>query len=375
MAKFVYVLGVQKIHCYSVKDDGSLLPLGPIPADGYILGPCNNSKYPLGDNYLFTAGSDSVTGMPGIDVYQVQQDGSLNQVVDHYTKGLEAEQSAVTSAFTVMQWPGTASYFAYIGADTVRPSPAESIEILGYKFTPPGNMEYMGPATSNLPSFIQGPIDALVSAPGEDGAQTAPRLYGLYGSGEGQATYAASFSSSAFGKLSYDDSGKLAVVGGIFLAVCPNQKFLYIGYMSGTEDGEPTGNGGEVFGFRIDGGKFAPIGNTELSDELMAIAASPDGKYLIAGTGRGELLAFSIGPDGRLEKSSTQMNGAHASARPKNKTGGGMAGLAVDPESQYVYYAFGSSVSVRKIEADGNLSPIPGVDVGEEVGDIAIFEV
>lgn len=128
-------------------------------------------------------------------------------------------------------------------------------------------------------------------------------------------------------------------------------------------------------GFRIDGSEFVPIGNAGLSDELMAIAASPDGKYLIAGTGRGELLAFSIGPHGGLEKSGTQTTGAHASTRPARKTGGGMAGLVVDPQSQYVYYALGTNVFVRKIEADGNLSPIPGVDVGEDLDDIAIFEV
>ncbi len=107
----------------------------------------------------------------------------------------------------------------------------------------------------------------------------------------------------------------------------------------------------------------------------MAIETSPDGKYLFAGMGNGAVFALPIGPDGKLKNTEAKMSNANAFTRPANKTGGGMAGLAVDPDGQYVYYVLGAYIYVRKIEADGKLSPVPGIDGEEELGDLVIFEV
>jgi len=158
-----------------------------------------------------------------------------------------------------------------------------------------------------------------------------------------------------------------------FLAIHPNQKFLYcVGSVK--IDGKPTGG---VAGFSLD----AKTGKIEQLNQQSArnggpchIVVDPAGKnVLIANYGGGSVLAYPIGDDGKLKDASSFIQHVGKSANPKRQEGPHAHSVNVSKDGRFAMVAdLGlDKVLVYKLDgATGKLTPNdpPYVDTAPGAG-------
>lgn len=353
MTKFVYVLELGSIYPYALQPDGSLSSLGAPVQCAYAdhIAYSNTSKFPPGEDYLFIGSIGyMMNGQPmdrGISVYHVEKDGSLTLRVDHFPTELGSEYIAA------LWWDKTSKYFIY-GAQRETIDETRSV-IRGFQFTKPSSMVSLGDVTSSRPDAVYGLISGLdvVSARGTGNQPSTPSPYVFSLYSHGGTTWIASFRTSTFGLLGYEDSA-VCGGGGLVLVASPNGNFAYVL----SDDGST----GHIDGFKVQAGQFTSLGTVaELPGPGSAGVVSPDEKYLFVSSdvnplsdpGPSLVFSYKIGPDGFLTKADQKPCGRATTA------------LTVEPGGQYLYApADDSLVYIYEINSDGTLTPKPPASVG-----------
>ncbi len=182
---------------------------------------------------------------------------------------------------------------------------------------------------------------------------------GTYTRGSSKGIYAARFESA---------TGKLGAIGLVaetpnptFLAVHPNQRFLYAVNEIAEYEGQAAGS---VSAYSID----AATGGLTLLNRVSARGRGPchlsvdkTGKWLfVANYGGGSTAAFPIQPDGKLGEASAFFQHAGSSVHPQRQTAPHAHMAAVSPDSRFLMVpdlGLDQVVAYRLDAAKGGLTP------------------
>ncbi len=147
----------------------------------------------------------------------------------------------MSTAFTAMRWRKR-RVICYISAYMPSTPGDVGTEILGYGFTPPGNMEYIGNTTSNLPPFLEGNVTALQSVTdhGPHGDETAPRIYAVYADRKAEHVCRLIFV-FRFWKIELPKQRRTVHCRGFFLQYLPTRNSYTSDYMSDIAEGRLPG--------------------------------------------------------------------------------------------------------------------------------------
>jgi 6-phosphogluconolactonase (cycloisomerase 2 family) len=331
------------IYSYSITQTGELVRVGsPALPAGLFLAAAGST--------LFSVRSGPPESSGYLDVFNINDNGSLTPVVKDYTKGVTNRPQSLAA----MTLPGTTNSVVFVGGDKG--------EIVTFRFVG-SQIESIGP--SNILNYKSGEMVAMnVDA-------ESRYLYGAIEHPEvnpdgqlGGWGALGSFFLSSFGVLSYTDQIRIDDFSIKAFAVNPGGKFIYAVTVL-TRD---------VFGFRVDQGKFSPIGVVAaLPSGGTHAAMSMDGRYLYAtarnaldGQWVGVIMAWSVNQNtGELTKIGEFPCGRETSA------------LVIEPDGKYIYApaTLESKFYWYEISQTGELISKPSMSVSDTSQDMVCVAI
>lgn len=157
-----------------------------------------------------------------------------------------------------------------------------------------------------------------------------------------------------------------------FLAVHPNQEFLYVAYREGEDE---TDKNGTITAYRIDQntGKLSPLNSfSSMGDSPCHVSVDPTGRMLFVSNYRGgNLAAYRINPDGSLAADPDFVQHQGKSVHPQRQDAPYMHSMIPSADGRYVY---GSDLGIDKImiyqvdAESGALTPAENPFVSSEAG-------
>ncbi len=157
-----------------------------------------------------------------------------------------------------------------------------------------------------------------------------------------------------------------------FLAVHPNQQFLYVAYREGADGGDKNGT---IAAYRIDQstGKLSPLGSlSSMGDSPCHLSVDPTGRMLFVSNYRGgNLVAFKINSDGSLAPDPDFVQHEGRSIHPQRQDAPHMHSMIPAADGNYVYASdLGiDKIMIYKVDAErGELTPAETPFVSSEAG-------